>query len=137
MFLTHKIVLALAALLVSGTLFLKYTAAVKWSWRTTLLAASSILAIVLVGGHFVLGASAKKISTDWSPDRRHSVVIYKLPFFSGGPGSVGDSPGFARLYDVSGSCLGEVSLHMIQNGQITWFDDSVEIGSVTLELTSP
>lgn len=80
---------------------------------------------------------AHEASSDISPDGRFKVVFYRLPYFSGTPGSGSDCPAIVRLFDNKGNHLASADLPMIQMAQVTWFPDNLEVGYLQFDLPPP
>jgi hypothetical protein len=103
-----------------------------WSFEQGILYSVSILVCTLGIGCLIMYAFSKEYSVDWSPDRTIRVVVHKIPYISLTPQQSSDGPGFAEVYTAQGHCLDQIYLEEIQMAQVTWFDDFVEVGSVSV-----
>lgn len=77
---------------------------------------------------------ASEAFSQFSPDGRFKIVVYRLPFSSSTPGSGSDCPAIVRLYDADGNRLATADLPMIQMAEVQWFPDNLEVGHLNFAL---
>jgi hypothetical protein len=103
-----------------------------WSFERGILCSLFILICTLGFGCLIMYAFSTEYTVVWNPERTVRVVLHKLPYISLTPQQSGDGPGFAEVYNEQGHRLDQIYFEQIQSAQVTWFNDFVEVGSVSV-----